>query len=100
MPQKHKATVPDSTLRVEMNNLEEQAGEGGAPTFRPLQHKLNRLNLPGNLVSSCIFLKITPSALRERLRAYPGAADLEIHVYYDIDVAFISVPKSQASLWG
>jgi hypothetical protein len=25
MPQKHKATVPDSTLRVEMNNLEEQA---------------------------------------------------------------------------
>jgi hypothetical protein len=24
MPQKHKATVPDSTLRVEMNNLEEQ----------------------------------------------------------------------------
>jgi len=25
LPQKHKATVPDSTLRVEMNNLEEQA---------------------------------------------------------------------------
>ena len=28
MPQKHKATVPDSTLRVEMNNLEEQAFKG------------------------------------------------------------------------
>jgi hypothetical protein len=25
LPQKHKATVPDSTLCVEMNNLEEQA---------------------------------------------------------------------------
>ena len=25
LPQKHNATVPDSTLRVEMNNLEEQA---------------------------------------------------------------------------
>jgi hypothetical protein len=25
LPQKHKATVPDSTLLVEMNNLEEQA---------------------------------------------------------------------------
>ena len=24
MPQKHKATVPDSTLRMEMNALEEQ----------------------------------------------------------------------------
>jgi len=27
LPQKHKATVPDSALRVEMNNLEEQAFE-------------------------------------------------------------------------
>ena len=25
LPQKHKATVPDSTLRIEMNGLEEQA---------------------------------------------------------------------------
>ena len=30
MPQKHKATVPDSTLRVEMNNLEEQADNAKA----------------------------------------------------------------------
>ena len=30
LPQKHKATVPDSTLRVEMNNLEEQADNAKA----------------------------------------------------------------------
>jgi len=30
LPQKHKATVPDSTLRVEMNNLEEQADKAKA----------------------------------------------------------------------
>ena len=30
MPQKHKATVPDSTLRVEMNNLEDQADNAKA----------------------------------------------------------------------
>jgi hypothetical protein len=30
MPQKHKATVQDSTLRVEMNNLEEQADNAKA----------------------------------------------------------------------
>jgi hypothetical protein len=30
LPQKHKATVQDSTLRVEMNNLEEQADNAKA----------------------------------------------------------------------
>jgi hypothetical protein len=30
MPQKHKVTVPDSTLRVKMNNLEEQADNAKA----------------------------------------------------------------------
>jgi hypothetical protein len=30
LPQKHKATVPDSTLRVEMNALEEQADNSKA----------------------------------------------------------------------
>ena len=30
MPQKHKATVPDSTLRVEMNGLEEPADNAKA----------------------------------------------------------------------
>ena len=30
MPQKHKATASDSTLRVEMNNLEEQADNAKA----------------------------------------------------------------------
>ncbi len=30
MPQKHKATVPDSTLRMEMNALEEQADNAKA----------------------------------------------------------------------
>jgi hypothetical protein len=30
LPQKHKATVPESTLRVEMNGLEEQADNAKA----------------------------------------------------------------------
>ena len=30
LPKKHKATVPDSTLRVKMNNLEEQADNAKA----------------------------------------------------------------------
>jgi hypothetical protein len=30
LPQKHKATVPDSTLRIEMNGLEEQADNAQA----------------------------------------------------------------------
>jgi hypothetical protein len=30
LPQKHKATVADSTLRVEMNGLEEQADNAKA----------------------------------------------------------------------
>ncbi len=30
LPQKHKATVPDSTLRVEMSGLEEQADNAQA----------------------------------------------------------------------
>jgi hypothetical protein len=30
LPQKYKSTVPDSTLRVEMNNLEEQADNAKA----------------------------------------------------------------------
>jgi hypothetical protein len=33
LPQKHKATVPESTLRVEMNRLEEQADNAKACDF-------------------------------------------------------------------
>jgi hypothetical protein len=33
LPRKHKATVPDSTLRVEMNGLEEQADNDKAHTL-------------------------------------------------------------------
>jgi hypothetical protein len=38
LPQKYKATVPDSTLRVEMNALEEQAdyNKAGVLFWKPL----------------------------------------------------------------
>ena len=44
LPQKHKATVPDSTLRVEMNNLEEQADNAKARElfWKPLSWLANR----------------------------------------------------------
>jgi hypothetical protein len=51
LPQKHKATVPESTLRVEMNGLEEQADNAKARDlfWKPLSPKTDMLECLGTL---------------------------------------------------
>ena len=43
MPQKRKATVPDSTLRMEMNALEEQADNAKARELHWKPHLMGKL---------------------------------------------------------
>ena len=60
LPQKHKATVQDSTLRVEMNNLEELAGRQRQGTRALLEAPLMARRHQAHLRQRCL-----PSALAD-----------------------------------